>query len=217
MQVDNVTEKRFRGSLHCARTLVKENGVKILYTGYVVNTIREITFLSVYFGVYEHCKMWFTEFFQTAGEKKSTSSVMAVPLAGGCSGYLSSIWLPYFLHKDINSACAWFVSFPLDSIKANIQGRPASVITHEKRRIFQVARDIFRKRGIMGLYSGVGKTVLFFYCDWLSICKGPSVFRAFIVSSTRFSAYEAASYLFTKMDTWRTSRWKQSSFAKTKS
>jgi len=35
MQLDNITDKRYTGSLHCIRTLVKERGWKILYTGHV--------------------------------------------------------------------------------------------------------------------------------------------------------------------------------------
>jgi hypothetical protein len=53
MQLDNITEKRYKGSLQCAKHLVSQHGVKILYTGYLVNNIREIAFCSVYFGFYE--------------------------------------------------------------------------------------------------------------------------------------------------------------------
>ncbi len=41
MQLDNIGDKRFRGSLHCLTTLVEERGWKIIYTGHVVNTVRE--------------------------------------------------------------------------------------------------------------------------------------------------------------------------------
>ena len=36
---------------------IKKNGFMTLYTGYRVNLLREITFCSVYFGVYEYLKV----------------------------------------------------------------------------------------------------------------------------------------------------------------
>lgn len=42
--------------MHCARVLVREYGVSALYHGYVINTVREIIFCCIYFGVYENWK-----------------------------------------------------------------------------------------------------------------------------------------------------------------
>lgn len=68
----------------------------------------------------------------------------------------------------------WMASFPFDCIKANIQGQPLD--KHPRKKIMEATKEIWQKRGIRGFYSGIG----------------PSVTRAFIVSSTRFSAYEFA-------------------------
>jgi len=147
MQLDNVTDKRFKGSLHCVTTLLKERGISSIYTGYTVNTIREIAFCSVYFGLYENLK-------QIIGNSKDNSySYIAIPLAGGLSG-----------------ASAWFFSFPLDCIKANIQGKPLT----KKYPMIQVALNIWKTKGLAGFYSGIY----------------PSILRAFLVSSSRFTAYE---------------------------
>jgi hypothetical protein len=51
-QLDNLNQKRFRGSLQCAGYLIKHYGVLSLYTGSTVNIIREVVFGSVYFGSY---------------------------------------------------------------------------------------------------------------------------------------------------------------------
>lgn len=67
----------------------------------------------------------------------------------------------------------WMASFPFDCIKANIQGQP---LEGKPRKIVAATKEIWQKRGIRGFYSGIG----------------PSITRAFIVSSTRFSAYEFA-------------------------
>ena len=81
-------------------------------------------------------------------------SSIAIPLSGGISGGIG-----------------WFISFPLDCIKANVQGRDLG-----KKCVptVDVAKNIFRSRGIAGLYSGIV----------------PSVSRAFLVSASRFSVYE---------------------------
>ena len=45
---------RFSGSSHCAKTLVTSDGLPVmLYTGHVINTIREPAFVGMYFYCYE--------------------------------------------------------------------------------------------------------------------------------------------------------------------
>ena len=140
-----------RSSLFHASHLVRQHGVRILYIGHGVNTCREMLFLATYFTVYENVK-------------SSISSVlspsMAIPFAGGFSG-----------------AMGWFISFPLDCVKANIQGK--QLPCKEGKGATSVARDLLRSRGVLGLYAGLM----------------PSLARAFLVSSSRFSAYELTMWI----------------------
>ena len=155
MQMDNVQAsraKRFRGSLHCASVLVKEHGPSVLYTGHVVNTIREGAFVGCYFYIYEGFREAFLTTFGNAP--------FAVPMAGGLAG-----------------ASAWFFSFPLDCIRAGVQGR--DLTDPVKRGAIRVFQDLLKTRGVLGFYAGVA----------------PSIARAFLVSGSRFSAYEGALYL----------------------
>ena len=79
-QLDNVTTKRFRGSYDCAKHLIQENGIRSLYIGYSVNTVREFLFCSIYFGIYEQAKVYFTQnVFHNHGS-------YGIALAGGLSG-----------------------------------------------------------------------------------------------------------------------------------
>lgn len=157
MQVDNVTKKQFKGSWHCVTTLVDTHGPTILYTGHVVNTIREGSFLASYFFVYEGMREFLIkkEVFGAEG----SGVKFAVPVAGGLSGALS-----------------WFVTFPLDCVRAGVQGQP---LEGSHKGAIQVFKDLTRERGIQGLYSGASA----------------SIARAFLVSGSRFSAYEGALYL----------------------
>lgn len=153
MQMDNVNAGRFRGSIHCASVLIKEHGPLVLYTGHSINMVREAAFVGWYFYAYEG--------FREMLLRKLGHAQAAVPLAGGMAG-----------------ASAWFLSFPLDCIRAGVQGRNLGETA--KRGALQVLTDLLAKKGVLGLYAGVG----------------PSIARAFLVSGSRFSAYEGALWIF---------------------
>lgn len=147
---------KFKNSLNCANTIGKEYGYTILYTAGGVNTFREIVFLSTYFMIYEHIKQLIANSFNRCS--KSFMNTIAIPIAGGLSGSIG-----------------WFISFPLDCVKANIQGNTNYKINiKDKKSALKVGLELIKTKGIKGLYSGLV----------------PSIVRAFIVSSSRFSAYE---------------------------
>lgn len=145
------TSEAKRGSLEMARSLVRQHGFSSLYLGHVVNTVREVAFLSTYFMVYEHFKMLISGSF--------LSSNVAIPISGGLAG-----------------ALGWLISFPLDNIKSHIQGGSLQADgSRQKLYSFDVFGKILRQKGFLGLYTGVA----------------PSILRAFLVSGSRFTAYEA--------------------------
>lgn len=155
MQMDNVTGQRYRNSLHAAQCIVTEHGIRALYLGHLVNTNREMIFLATYFGTYEHSRAVF---------EQNLPRAIAVPVAGGISG-----------------ALAWFISFPLDCIKAQIQGQRLDAarskdLSQPRVTAIRAAAQIYNAKGLLGLYTGVA----------------PSIARAFLVSGSRFSAYEFA-------------------------
>jgi len=157
MQIDNVTNKRFHSSLEFVRTLVKEKGFLSLYTGHGVNTVREMAFISTYFFIYEGFRDILAGH---SAIKGILDPKLAIPLAGGLSG-----------------AIAWSASFPLDCVRAGVQGQ--DLFKGERKGAIRVFRELVTQRGFWGLYSGVA----------------PSILRACIVSGTRFSAYEFAVWL----------------------
>jgi hypothetical protein len=101
--------------------------------------------------------------------------------SGDGTDYKAPAWTIPFA-GGISGAWAWFVSFPLDCVKAGIQGQTLSTVAENGERIKNdklqkmnaVFRDLIKTKGWRGLYAGVS----------------PSIMRAFIVSSSRFSAYE---------------------------
>jgi Mitochondrial carrier protein len=117
---------------------------------------------------------------------------------------------------SVLGAVAWTISFPLDLVRAHIQGQdimmmmtqqqqnnnnnsnsyqqnqPQQHSTNNNSRIIirqqpkvnnnssvTIMIQLVKQKGIMGLYSGVI----------------PSILRAFLVSGSRFSAYEGTLYL----------------------
>ena len=173
MQMDNIHKKEFQSSLHCVKTLIQRHGLQIVYTGHGVNTLREATFLGHYFFMYEGLREFFLTQFRSAGSSGNNHNNylpqhVAIPLAGGCAG-----------------AFAWFVSFPLDCIRAGVQGQslevvtPTTTTTTRSKGLLspsEVFQNLIQTRGIRGLYSGASASIL----------------RAFLVSGSRFSAYEMA-------------------------
>ena len=80
------------------------------------------------------------------------------------------------LAGGLSGAAGWIVSFPLDCVKSHIQTHSTA---KDKLTFLPTLMHIIRAKGITGLYSGLM----------------PSVLRAFIVSSSRFSAYETTLWL----------------------
>lgn len=132
----------------------------ILYTGYWANCLRESVFLGIYFYLYEGLRWKFTS-------NGGARAVWGIPLAGGLSGSM-----------------AWFLSFPFDFVKTQIQSQPLRTLsgsqatTHVPMKnsptLWRMVLHLCREKGLLGLYAGVTPTVL----------------RSFMVSATRFSVYE---------------------------
>jgi len=158
LQLDNVAAKRYKGSFDCVRQLVRRedgSGLRILYTGHTVNTARETAFLTTYFSMYEGLR-------EALYHYHGMDHPLAIPAAGGTAG-----------------AIAWAASFPLDCVRAGVQGQDLGQPADARKSAWHVFSVLIETRGIGGLYSGVA----------------PSIVRAFLVSGSRFTAYEAALWL----------------------
>ena len=172
MQLDNLKKvKEYNGSWHCFTSLIEKHGIRVIYTGHAVNTIREMTFIGPYFFFYEGLRETFLrrqnqirEHYQTTNNESlslmaiATSPKIAILVAGGLSGALS-----------------WTISFPLDCIRAGVQGQSMP----PEKGAFRVLKELLQTRGVAGLYAG----------------SSASIARAFLVSGSRFSAYEGALWL----------------------
>ena len=166
MQIDKVgeREKEFKSSLDCARMQVKRHGIfNGWYRGGVPNTLREMVFCAVYFTIYERLKSELLRRFEYgAGDMGKQAA------ADGLSH------LPILLAGGVSGASSWFVSFPMDVIKSKKQ--QSAAYGKSNVTMWAIAKDVYRAQGLQGFYRGLGT----------------SLFRAFIVSSTRFETFEIA-------------------------
>lgn len=166
LQLDNVTDQKYRGTIHASRLLFREHGTSVFFLGTVVNLYREVIFAAAYFGVYETMKYHFDIYLKS---KDVDLPQLVILLSGGFAGMMG-----------------WGFSFPLDVIKSVKQSQPVEGITWKNRGLssMHIARDRIFTSGFAGFYKGVG----------------PSLIRAFIVSSTRFSAYELVVTICNKLN-----------------
>lgn len=168
MQVDNIHKKEFQGSWQCFSTLIRVHGPGILLFGTTSTISRDAAYLATYFYVYEGMKATLTGTHPLFSQDTSVFSLRP-ELAVPLAGGTSG-------------ACAWLVSIPFDCVRAGVHSQNLEITSSNPMR--KTGRHVFRElmetRGIQALYRGVT----------------PTVMRAFIVSASRFSAYEIALALF---------------------
>ena len=138
-QLSGVGKKTRVSSLAVARNVISSHGLPALYTGYTVNGIREIVFVSLYFGWYESAK----QIIHAHLGQDSKWARAAIPLAGGSAG-----------------ALAWSLSFPLDVIKSDIQSQKSLSPRITYSAMWDLARSRFATSGLAGFYSGASASIL---------------------------------------------------------
>ncbi len=175
MQLDNVKPvKEYNGSWHCFTSLIRQHGLRVIYTGHAVNTIREMTFIGPYFFFYEGLRETFLRQQQCVREQRETTSTTNDSLLS-LMCIATSPKIAILVAGGLSGATSWSISFPLDCIRAGVQGQNMP----PNKGAFQVLKELLQTRGIRGLYAG----------------SSASIARAFLVSGSRFSAYEGALWL----------------------
>ena len=116
------------------------------------------------------CAYYSTYFFVYEGAKQT--------LQQSDARYVSQAAIP--LAGGAAGTSAWLLSYPLDCVRAGLHGQTLKRgVTPTAVQVFQ---DLVKKQGIRGLFVGVT----------------PTLVRASLVHSVRFSAYEGILWLFRK-------------------
>jgi solute carrier family 25 carnitine/acylcarnitine transporter 20/29 len=148
-------------SFSVAKTVLKNDGLKGLYLGGVVTSLRDSIGYGFYFWSYELTKRLLLSRQHDPFLDASASDVL---VSGGVAGVIT-----------------WASIYPLDVVKTRLQAQEAGVAqanesrplleSSPRRGAMQIAKEIFRTEGPLALYRGLG------------ICSA----RAFIVNAVQVS------------------------------
>ncbi|XP_061832313.2 mitochondrial adenyl nucleotide antiporter SLC25A24 [Nerophis lumbriciformis] len=125
---------QYSGMFDCAKKILKKEGVKAFYKGYVPNILGIIPYAGIDLAVYESLKnLWLSRY-----AKDTANPGLLVLLACG----------------TISSTCGQLSSYPLALIRTRMQAQ-ASLEGAEQLHMKQMVKKILEKEGFFGLYRGI--------------------------------------------------------------
>ncbi|XP_077370081.1 mitochondrial adenyl nucleotide antiporter SLC25A24-like isoform X1 [Festucalex cinctus] len=125
---------QYSGMFDCAKTILKKEGVKAFYKGYIPNLLGIIPYAGIDLAVYESLKnAWLS--YHT---KDSANPGVLVLL--GCG--------------TISSTCGQLASYPLALVRTRMQAR-ASLNASDQPTMSSLLKNIVVKDGFFGLYRGI--------------------------------------------------------------
>uniref|UniRef100_A0A671PKJ2 Calcium-binding mitochondrial carrier protein SCaMC-1 n=1 Tax=Sinocyclocheilus anshuiensis TaxID=1608454 RepID=A0A671PKJ2_9TELE len=125
---------QYSGMFDCAKKILKKEGVKAFYKGYVPNILGIIPYAGIDLAVYETLKnAWLSRY------AKDTANPGVLVLLG-CG--------------TISSTCGQLASYPLALVRTRMQAQ-ASMEGSEPVSMSKLVKKIMQKEGFLGLYRGI--------------------------------------------------------------
>lgn len=125
---------QYSGMFDCGKKILKKEGVKAFYKGYVPNILGIIPYAGIDLAIYETLKnAWLTRY-----ATESANPGVLVLLACG----------------TISSTCGQLASYPLALIRTRMQAQ-ASIEGGPQLNMVGLFRKIVEKEGLLGLYRGI--------------------------------------------------------------
>ncbi|XP_061095965.1 mitochondrial adenyl nucleotide antiporter SLC25A24 [Conger conger] len=125
---------QYSGFFDCAKKILKKEGVKAFYKGYIPNILGIIPYAGIDLAVYESLKnAWLARY------AKDTANPGVLVLL--CCG-------------TISSTCGQLASYPLALVRTRMQAQ-ASLEGSEQQSMRQLFQNIVKKDGFFGLYRGI--------------------------------------------------------------
>lgn len=125
---------QYSGMFDCAKKILKKEGVRAFYKGYVPNILGIIPYAGIDLAVYETLKnTWLSRY------AKDTANPGVLVLLG-CG--------------TISSTCGQLASYPLALIRTRMQAQ-ASLEGSEPVSMTTLTKNILKKDGFFGLYRGI--------------------------------------------------------------
>ncbi|XP_062843668.1 mitochondrial adenyl nucleotide antiporter SLC25A24-like [Trichomycterus rosablanca] len=125
---------QYSGIVDCARMILKKEGIKTFYKGYVPNLLGIIPYAGIDLAVYESLKnAWLSHY------ARDTANPGVLVLLG-CG--------------TVSSTCGQLASYPLALIRTRMQAQ-ASLGNSEQLTMRSLIKSIVAKEGFFGLYRGI--------------------------------------------------------------
>lgn len=125
---------QYSGIFDCAKKILKKEGVKAFYKGYVPNILGIIPYAGIDLAVYESLKnLWLSRY------AKDTANPGILVLLG-CG--------------TLSSTCGQLASYPLALVRTRMQAQ-ASLEGSEQLPMTKLVKNILEKDGFFGLYRGI--------------------------------------------------------------
>ena len=165
MQVDHSTkghQGRYKGSLDCFSSVYNNEGMRGLYRGFGVTSVREVPAFGVYFFVYRYSLQCLNSIFESTGisQKQTVASSSA---NGGTTR--TKPGLSTLIAGGLAGSVSWICIYPFDVIKSHVQiatdvvSTDSGGIKHKPLGTIGTALNLYRKNGSAIFTRGMGITV----------------------------------------------------------
>ncbi|XP_068196617.1 mitochondrial adenyl nucleotide antiporter SLC25A24-like isoform X1 [Antennarius striatus] len=125
---------QFSGMFDCAKKVLRKEGVKAFYKGYIPNLVGIIPYAGIDLAVYESLKNAWLSY------HAKDSANPGVLVLVGCG--------------TISSTCGQLASYPLALVRTRMQAQ-ASLTTSDQPSMTNLIKNILAKDGFFGLYRGI--------------------------------------------------------------
>jgi hypothetical protein len=149
LQVDKGT---YTGSFDCVSKVVKNQGIKGLYTGFTASAMREIPSFGVFFLVYRHS-------LNTLNHLTNKYRIHSNSIINNNSATIGA-GLNTFIAGGIAGSVSWTCIYPFDVIKSNIQVTSHRNSLKNQRNVYETAMHLYRKHGLQVFTRGLGVTIV---------------------------------------------------------
>ncbi|KAK9472264.1 mitochondrial carrier domain-containing protein [Dipodascopsis tothii] len=130
---------KYRNALHCAYTLVREEGPAVLYRGVVLTALRQATNQAANFTAYNEGKIYLRAM-QPELEDLPSYQHMVLGLISGAMGPLCNA--------------------PIDTIKTRMQREAGQTGEGAITRVSRISRTLIQKEGFFAFYKGITPRVM---------------------------------------------------------
>ena len=157
MQVDQGSQGRapkYSGSFDCFRKIYNDLGIRGLYKGFAVTTLREVPSFGFYFFVYRNSLSFLDTHFCNKGNSESLISSFG-------HERLSKPGVTTFIAGGLAGTVSWICIYPFDVIKSPTQTSKNNkcVDGGKSLSVIETASYLYKQRGLKAFTRGLGVTI----------------------------------------------------------